>query len=108
MILLLLIAIHGTSLKTKVSKDRTCFRQNNEERENIPSRKDTNYTCRILVKIQSVFFNNKVNKDNIIYYLQVFLEEWGILKIIAQMPCWVWVLDLKLAKYFRNHIFIIL
>ena len=29
-----------------------------------------------------------------------------ILKIIAQKPYWVWLLDLKLARYFRNHIFI--
>ena len=35
---------------------------------------DTNYTCKILVKIESVFFSNKDNKDDIIYY-QVFLEE---------------------------------
>ena len=26
---------HGTDLKTKVSKDRTCFRQNNDEVESI-------------------------------------------------------------------------
>ena len=28
-----------------------------------------------LVKIESVFFNNKDNKNNIIYYPQVFLVE---------------------------------
>ena len=59
----------------KVSKDRTYFRQNDEERENIPPRQNINYACGILVKIESVFFNKKDNKDDVIYYPQVFLEE---------------------------------
>ena len=46
---------HGTSLKTKVKKDRTCFRQNNEEIENMLPRHNTNYICRILIRIESVF-----------------------------------------------------
>ena len=53
----------------KGSKDRTCFRQNNKKRKNIPPRQNTNYICRILVKIESVFFfDNKDNKDDIIHY----------------------------------------
>ena len=63
---------HGSSPKTKVYKDRTCFRCNNDETENICPRQNTNFTCRILVKIESVSFNNK---NSIIYYRQVFLEE---------------------------------
>ena len=43
---------HGTDLKTKVSKDRTCFRQNNDEVESILPRQNTSYNCRILVKIE--------------------------------------------------------
>ena len=35
----------------------------------------TDYNCRILVKIESVYFNNKNNKDDITYHPQVFLEE---------------------------------
>ena len=67
---------HGTSLKTKVKKDRTCFRQNNKEIENVLPRQNTNYICRILIRLESVFFNNnKNNKDDIIYCSQVFLEE---------------------------------
>ena len=31
--------------------------------------------CKILVKLESVFFNNKNNKDDITYHSQVFLEE---------------------------------
>ena len=71
----------------KVSKDRTCFRQNNEERENIPPRQNTNYTCRILVKIESVFSNNKDNKDDVIYYPQVFLEECKYTPVINRRLC---------------------
>ena len=66
--------IHGTSLKTKVIKDKTCFRENNSERENILPRQNTNYICRILIRMES-FFNNKDNKEDVIYYPQVFLEE---------------------------------
>ena len=66
---------YGPSFKTKVSKDRTCFRQNNDRINNIPPRQSTNYNCRILVRIEAAFFNNKDNKDDIIYYPQVFLEE---------------------------------
>ena len=58
-----------------LSKDRTFFRQNNEERENIPPRQNINYSCNILIRIESVFFNNKGNKEDIFYYSQVFLEE---------------------------------
>ena len=64
---------YGQRLKIKVT-DKTCFRQNNDiEENNLPWQK-TDYTCRILVRIKPVFFNDKINKDDIIYYPQVFLE----------------------------------
>ena len=59
---------HDISLNTKVSKDRTCFRQSNEERENIPPRQNTNNISKILIRIESVFFNNKGNTEDVIYY----------------------------------------
>ena len=54
MILLLIMAM--AHVLKKGSKDRTCFRQNNKKRKNIPPRQNTNYICRILVKIESAFF----------------------------------------------------
>ena len=41
----------------------------------IPPRQNTNYICSIVIRIESVFCNNKDNKDCIIYYPQVFLGE---------------------------------
>ena len=41
----------------------------------MPPKQRFDYNCRMLVKIESVFFNNKDNKDDIVYYPQVFLEE---------------------------------
>ena len=45
---------YGHRLRTKAT-DKTCFRQNNNRKQNILSRQVTNYTCRILVKIEFVF-----------------------------------------------------
>ena len=42
---------YGTSLKTNVDKDRTCFRQNNDRISNILPRQATSYNCRMLLKI---------------------------------------------------------
>ena len=55
-------------LKTIVS-DETCFKDNI-----IPS-ESTNYTCRVLLQIQSLYFNMKDNKDDIEYYPQVLLGQ---------------------------------
>ena len=66
---------YATYFRTKVT-DETGFRQNNDTEESILPRQKTNYNCRILVKTASVFFNNnKDNKNDIIYYAQVLLEE---------------------------------
>ena len=40
----------------------------------IPS-KNTMYTCRVLLQIQSVYFSMKDNKNGIEYYPQVLLEQ---------------------------------
>ena len=61
----------GKDLKTIVS-DETCFRKDNDNR--IPS-KNTKYSCRVLLQIQSVYFNMKDNKNGIRYYPQVLLEQ---------------------------------
>ena len=60
-------------LKTSVS-DETCFR---EGKYNYVPNKNTKYTCRVLLQIQSVYFNMKDNKDDIKYYPQVLLEQCG-------------------------------
>ena len=45
---------YGQRFKAKVT-DKSCFRQNNNMEENILPRRSTDYNCRILVKIESVF-----------------------------------------------------
>ena len=65
---------YGQHFKTKVT-NKTCFRQNNNMEEIILPRQCTDYKCRILVKIESVFLNNNNNKDDIVYYPHVFLGE---------------------------------
>ena len=59
-------------LKTSVS-DETCFREN---KDNIIANKNTNYTCRVLLQIQSIYYSMKDN-DDIKYYPQVLLEQCG-------------------------------
>ena len=89
---------YGPSFKTKVSNDRTCFQQNNDRINNIPPRQSTNYNCRMLVRIESVFFNNKDNKDDIICYPQVFLEECRVFFLIIlkdQIMSQIQTLNLK-------------
>ena len=51
-------------LKTIVS-DEACFREN---KDNIIPSENTKYTCRVLLQIQSVYFNMEDNKDDIRYY----------------------------------------
>ena len=58
-------------LKIIVS-DETCFREN---KDNIIPSENTKYTCRVLLQIQSVYFNMKDSKGDIRYYPQVLLEQ---------------------------------
>ena len=55
---------HSQCFKTKVT-DKTCLRLYIDIEENILPRQGTDYNCRVLVKIESAFFNNRNNKDNI-------------------------------------------
>ena len=65
---------NGQHFKTKVT-DKNCFRRNNDIEENSLPWQKTDYNCRILVKIESVYFNDKNYNGGITYYPQVFLEE---------------------------------
>ena len=58
-------------LKTSVS-DEMCFR---EGKHNLIPDKNTKYICRVLLQIQSVYFDMKDNKDGIKCYPQVLLEQ---------------------------------
>ena len=63
-----------TYLKTKVS-DEKCFRTEKNKTTNTISNEKTKYNCRVLLQIQSVYYNN--NKDLLDdedYYPQVFLQ----------------------------------
>ena len=57
-------------LKTTVS-DKTCFKKNKDNKTNIIPNKNTRYNCRVILQIQSVYYNTE--KKNIKYYLQVLL-----------------------------------
>ena len=63
-----------TYFKTKVS-DKTCFRKDKYKKiDTVPNEK-TEYNCRVLLQIQSVYYNN--NKDileDADYYPQVYLQ----------------------------------
>ena len=59
-------------LKTKVN-DETCFREDGKFIVN--PKENTKYTCRVLLQIQSIFFNMKDNEDDIRYCPQVLLEQ---------------------------------
>ena len=60
--------------KTRVSDD-TCFRKDKDKTINIIQREKTRYNCRIILQIQSVFYINKDNKDDIVYHAQVFSQD---------------------------------
>ena len=63
-----------TYFKTKVS-DETCFRKDKNKTINAIPNEKTKYNCRVLLQIQSVYYNN--NKgiiDDEDYYPQVFLQ----------------------------------
>ena len=59
-----------TYLKTKVS-DETCFRKDKDKTTNTILNEKAKYTCRVLLQIESVYYNNNENKN---YYPQVFLQ----------------------------------
>ena len=52
--------------------DETCFRENKANRI---SNENNEYTCRVLLQIQSVYYSMKNNIDEIEYYAQVLLEQ---------------------------------
>ena len=58
-------------IKTIVSKEAS-FRKG---KGNIIPRINTTYTCRVLLRIESVYFVMEDNKDDIKYYPQVLLEQ---------------------------------
>ena len=58
-----------TYFKISVS-DETCFRKDKDKTTNTIPNEKTKYNCRVLLQIQSVYYNNE--DEN--YYLQVFLQ----------------------------------
>ena len=54
-----------TQIKSKIHENKTRFDDNETHR------KDTNYTCSTLIRIESIYFESEELK----YYPQVFLEE---------------------------------
>ena len=56
---------YGTYIILKIHENKTCF-HNNET-----PKKDTNYRCSTLIRIESVYFKSEELK----YYLQQFLEK---------------------------------
>ena len=59
-----------TYLKTKVSYE-ACFRKDKDKTTNTISNEKAKYNCRVLLQIQSVYYNNNEDES---YYLQVFLQ----------------------------------
>ena len=59
-----------TYLKTKVF-DETCFRKNKDKAINTIPNEKTKYNWRVLLQIQSVYYNNNEDEN---YYPQVFLQ----------------------------------
>ena len=62
-----------TYMKTKVS-DETCFRTSKDKTSNTIPNERAKYNCRVLLLIQSVYYNNKDTFENEDYYPQVFLQ----------------------------------
>ena len=64
-----------THFKRKVSDD-TGFRKNKNKTTNTILSEMTNYNCRVLLQIKSVYYhNNKVILEDIDYYPQGFLQQ---------------------------------
>ena len=59
-----------TYFKTKVS-DETCFRKDKVKTVDTILDEKTKYNCRVLLQIQSVYYNNNEDEN---YYPQVFLQ----------------------------------
>ena len=59
-----------TYFKTKVY-DETCFRKDKDKTTNTIPNEKTKYNCRVLLQIQSVYYNNNEDED---YNPQVFLQ----------------------------------
>ena len=57
-------------LKPKVS-DETCFRKDKDKTTNTIPNEKTKYNCRVLLQIQSVYYNNNQDID---CYSEVFLQ----------------------------------
>ena len=69
----------GSYFKIKVT-DETCFKENIKpnlilKEGKVTPKENVMYTCRILFQIQSVFFEIKDKKDDIIYYPQLLLDQ---------------------------------
>ena len=62
-------------LETKVSNE-TCFKKDKDNKTNIFANEKTKYDCRVLLQVQSVYYSMN-NKDDIVYYPQVLLEQYG-------------------------------
>ena len=57
-------------MKTKVS-DETCFRKDKDKITNTIPNEKTKYNCRVLLQIQSAYYNNNDDEN---YYPQLFLQ----------------------------------
>ena len=62
-------------LETKVSNE-TCFKKDKDNKTNIFANEKNKYDCRVLLQVQSVYYSMN-NKDDIVYYPQVLLEQYG-------------------------------
>ena len=63
-----------TYFKTKVS-DEACFRKDKDKPTNTIPDEKTNYNCRVLLQIQSVYYNNKNILEDEDCYPEVFLQD---------------------------------
>ena len=67
-------SIRGEEYLKTILSDETYFR---EGKHNAIPNKNIKYTCRVLLQIQSVYFNMKDNKEDIKNYPQVLIEQCG-------------------------------
>ena len=88
----------GSYFKIKVT-DETCFKENikpnlilkegkvtpKESDANFTPKENVMYTCRVLFQIQSVFFEIKDKKDDIIYYPQLLLDQCAYKRFINKV-----------------------
>ena len=57
-------------MKTKAS-DETCFTKDKDKTTNTIPNEKTKYNCRVLLQIQSVYYNNNEDEN---HYPQLFLQ----------------------------------